>query len=172
MFNPKDGVPAWKRVYDAIHARDYGEKIRNDELKLICADYANWRQAIYKATKKMEENDQKTLRVVRNAGYIVALPNEHTNLATGRIVRSRRQLKKGKRTIEATNLPLLTPVQKADLIATSTKISQILRFVNKRKVESEPKAKAEKDEIQEHLSEIDINLKRIRNMMKKKRVAT
>lgn len=167
-FHQKDTIPAWRKLYNTFHERNYGERITYKEMKAVLKGYTSWRGPIYKCNKEMELNDNKTMKVEKNNGYIIVNPNEHITLSHKRVIRGRRQLVKGKRTAEATNVSMLTSQERQDLLTTHSKIARILQAVNKRTATTVKEAE-KKAVVEMNLSDIEGRLKRIEQAMKKKK---
>lgn len=170
-FEKKGEIPAWEVLYNAFHNRDYNARITKSEIQELLKDYKEWRTPIYLFVRKLEERDHKTLRTVRGEGYLIARPNEHTDLGAKRVLRARRQTAKGRRTLGATNISLLTPTERSELANMESKVNRIMKAINKRTEEAEVRAKEkakENDDIREHLSDIEAKLARLTNLAKKK----
>jgi len=166
-FQPVAGVPAWRKLYDAFHELPYGAEISHEDIKRVLnGAYKNWRGPIYRFTKEIEMNDQKTIRPLRNFGYTVVNPEEHAGLATKRVIRGRRHLIKGRRTALATDTSLLTDVQRLQLSGVQERLNRILNVVNKRTASA-----VEVPAVTTNLTDIDVRLKRIENaLLRKKKV--
>ncbi len=172
VFEAKGGVPAWKRLYDAFHARNYGDKILQNEIQSVLIDYKEWRGPIYKFIKVLEENDQKTLKIDRDNGYIIAQPREHTELCKERVLRGKRQVVKGKHTLESTNVHMLTSDERLSLTNMEVTTNRILIAMRKRIPSIEPEKVRDETVITENLVDIENRLKRIQNLVKKRRSAS
>lgn len=164
MFTQKGPVPAWRMVYELVRAKTYGERVTEAEIRNLLTGYSCWRSPVYKANKVLEEQDKKTLVSVRGDGYIIAQPNGHEPIAQKRIVRSRRQLRKGRHTVENVNFAFLTPEEKVEALECAQRIAWILKASNKRTFPVEEPKKD--DEVRAHIEAADANLRWLRKKLK------
>lgn len=74
-----------------------------------------YRWVIYRAIRRLETEDQRTLVCVATVGYRVALPQESTGLAQKRFKRAARQIGKGDHTTYYTDRSLLSAQERQEL---------------------------------------------------------
>jgi hypothetical protein len=166
-FVQKDVLPAWKKLYDLIHDRPFGAVVSYVEIdKALNGMYKNSRQPIYKCCKTMELNDFKTLVNERGKGYRVAKPLEHIELGKGRVLRSSRQLFKGKRVLNATDTTHLSVDDKQALRDTQARLASILEAANKR---GPKKVDVEVNAVKNEPADVQARDKRIEEILKKKK---
>lgn len=169
-FIPKEEKPAWRILYDAFHSLDYNHQIPYSEIERLLPKHRNKRGAVYRCCQEMELQDNKSLICERTNGYRVMAPGEHLRAGQKRLIRGRRQVIKGRRTLGATELSMLKPEERATLALMQSRTASILSAMNKRKVEGEQVKTKEKVEV--NLVEISMRMKRIEELLKKKKKVT
>ncbi len=93
-FQPKDGLPEWRKIYNAI-SREVGAIIKFEDLSVIIKrDFKTSRGPIYRVIRELEANDYRTLISVKGVGYKVADVSEHEYLGLAHHKRSRKNLQK------------------------------------------------------------------------------
>jgi len=167
-FVQKDTIPAWQKLYNAFHSKAYGEYITHGDIKMVLGGmYESWRGPIYKFTKVLEELDKKSIKNDRKKGYLICYPNEHTFLGRKRVLRSRRQLVKGRHTLNATNIVVLTHNERQELIDMQQRLQWIISAANKRKFEAVKEKKSVP--IKTDLEDIEMRFGAVKRLTQKKK---
>lgn len=110
---------------------------------LLNVDRRTAQSAVNQALRGLEIDHNKTLEVVRNVGYRVVRPNEHTRLAMKHQRKSLRQVSKAKSKVDHVDLSTMTDGERAAVtIAAAALASQMdfarradLRYASKSKVD-------------------------------------
>jgi hypothetical protein len=106
------GKPQWRKVYEALSGRPYGDVVSYDEIRRVAGiDLRLNRSPVYRATREMEEADARTIEAVPGVGYRIVEPTEHERLAHARRRFAGRQMRRSVAVIRATNMALVPPEQ-------------------------------------------------------------
>lgn len=127
-------------VYDAIRTFPPGRIVSYDELTgILGRDCRSHRHYLDRLLVELVK-DRKTLVNMRNVGYRVARADEHVGLAHNHRRRARRQLFKGMRRLDATDVSKLPPEQARaveNLRIRMSRIEQTVRALNERQQDLE-----------------------------------
>ncbi len=95
IFAPKGEKPEWEILYEYLKECGKGDLVKYEQLSnLLGRDFLKGRTPIYKAMRRLEDEDHRSLLNVKNAGYRITVAQEHEGLARQHHKRSRRQLTK------------------------------------------------------------------------------
>lgn len=140
-FEPKGDVAEWRLAYRAIEGLRVGDTITHAELdEALGRPFVDDRGPIYRAVRELEDEQKRTMTVVRGRGYRVVEAREHEGLARGHQKRSRRQLAKGLRKLRSVNRSKLTAEERDRFDAIETRMARVesmVRTLHKRQVVTE-----------------------------------
>lgn len=114
MFEPKGDVPQWRLIYDLAIVRAPDDLITYEEIENVLGYdvQTGHRSPIYKASKHLLEDHQRTLVAELNRGYRIARADEHYTLAKGQQKGARRKIRRGVALSTHVDLAALTPRQR------------------------------------------------------------
>ena len=171
-FQPKRDEPQWRPVYDAFAARQVGDVLTYEQLtELIGADSRINRGPIYAAQRHLENNNQRTIEVVKNIGYRIVAAIEHERLANKHRKKSRVQIRKARSRIRSANRSELPPEARARFEAQDNRLAALeqmhrahdTRIKRLEEIDREERVKQSKiDEQDTRIARLEEALKRIR----------
>lgn len=173
MFEVKNEVPQWQRVYDLIVAAEIDQVISYDEfdaaLGLNFRAYS--RPGLDKATKALEHNNRRTVEVVRNKGYRVVRAEEHERLARKHQLKGLRQTKRSMRKVRSADRSQLSSTDGQRLDAMEVHYGQLAAAQrrNATRIEEVDSArKADKRDTSEELAMLASQLERLQARIEKR----
>jgi alkylated DNA nucleotide flippase Atl1 len=113
-FTPCGERARWHDIYDHIATLAPGDVITYATIEDLCGGTLD-RHAVYRAMKRLEVDNKRTLDNVRRTGYRVVEAHEHASLGLRHMKRSRRQVSKGLARVRSANRGELTDEQRAEL---------------------------------------------------------
>lgn len=116
-FAPANGLKArWRYCYELVVGREPGDAITYEEVEeLLDCERPVAQAAMLDAKRHLEDDGQRTVRVVRRYGWIVMRSSEHLSEAERRRARSRRALRKAGSVLGATRREELSPLERQAL---------------------------------------------------------
>jgi hypothetical protein len=171
IFTPKGVKPQWEMVYDLFKPLEYDEVLSYEQAQSALGwDLRQNRAPLYKAMRKLEENDHRTLAVESGVGYRVARPTEHETLGRKHHHRSRRQLKKAVskfRSADRSQIPPEQAVRLDRLELTTGRIADQVRRLDERQKHIEKVVKDNREEALEGISDIGERVEKMREALER-----
>lgn len=103
MFDVKDALPQWEKVYNLLAAAEVDQIITYEEFdKALKLDFrAAQRPGFDKAVQQLERRNLRTVDNVRNKGYRIVRAHEHERLARKHQLKGLRQTKRSMRKVKS-----------------------------------------------------------------------
>lgn len=109
MFTPVGDVSRRQQVIELASTAKPGDLLTYDSLQqMLGCDLETVRSAVNQAKPGCQRELQKSLVAVRNEGYLVALPEQHLDIAKTHQRKGRRQTKKSLSAVEHTDYSQLS----------------------------------------------------------------
>lgn len=163
LFEPKGEKAEWEMLYDYLRPLKQGDLVTYKQMSSILGkDIRKSRTAIYRAMKKLEEKDNRSLLCVLRTGYRITIAQEHEELAGKHHKRARRQLNRAISKISSADRTQLTREdrQRFDSMELALRQQQdMIKRLNDRVAVVEEKQNAQND-MSEKISKMVEALKR------------
>lgn len=120
--------PLWKEVFEKIHEKPYDSIITYSELIKHAKgeDIRGEKRYVFEKVKReMLRQDCKALENIRDKGYRIVQPNEHTRLTSREIKRAERRVRKGAELILHVDYDALSEKEKAQANIIATRVQTL-----------------------------------------------
>ena len=118
--------PLWKELYEKYKDADYGSFMSYREISnCINLDIKEKRYIFERFKKEMLRSQDKALECVRDKGYRIVQPNEHTRLASREIKRAERRTRQGVEYALHVPFNMLDDREKAQLTLVANRIQNV-----------------------------------------------
>lgn len=123
---PVKFFPLWKELYDTFKDAEYGAFISyNDISSCIDINIKEKRYIFERFKREMLRSQDKALECVRDKGYRIVLPNEHTRLASREIKRAERRTRQGVEYALHVPFDMLNDRERAQLTLVANRIQNV-----------------------------------------------
>lgn len=120
--------PLWKEIFEKIHDKPYDSTITYQELIKYAKgeDIRKEKRYIFEKVKcEMLRQCNKALENIRDTGYRIVQPNEHTRLTSREIKRAERRVRKGAELILHVDYEALSEKEKAQANIIATRVQTL-----------------------------------------------
>ena len=106
----RDKIEDWQKIYDRLRDMSEGEIVKYAELlDLLMLPHSKdglqrLQQLSQRARRKLQEDDHRTAETVRLVGYQIISVEDHLTLATRHQERSRKAMRRARKTLETPDL--------------------------------------------------------------------
>lgn len=171
IFTPKGLKPQWEMVYDLFRPMQVDDVLTYEDAQAALGwDLRRNRSPLYKAMRKMEADDHRTLAPEPGIGYRIAKPTEHETLGRKHHKRARKQLHRSVskfRSADRTQIPKEQAERLDRLELTTNRIEDQVRRLNDRQKHIEKVVKEHREEALEGISDVNEKVEKMREVLKR-----
>jgi hypothetical protein len=171
LFAPKGVKPQWEMVYDIFKPLAEDDVLTYEEARVKLGwDLRQNRTPLYKAMRKMEQDDHRTLAPVPGVGYRIAHPTEHETLGRKHHRKARRQLHRSVskfRSADRTKIPKEQADRLDRLEMTTQRIDESVRKLDERQKHIERVVKEHREEALESITDVNERVEKMREALRR-----